>query len=230
MSSKPYYTLAVFSPEQDQFVPEFGDWNRDTVKAELQVYVDHGYQRWALRIIESSIANDEAVQEASDADGTTGDGSGARVFCIIEEIPSGTWSIDGKTWTTVFTAKTLGLDEQRIKAMERAVGITRASRCRSSRVPEHRAVRRGLMEGAGCGIGLSLNRGRRVGTAEGRVTDSKGACWCRDNHLLDFSELIMTQVPTASEYMRGALYGLRCREYLGGLSQSLACACAALAS
>jgi hypothetical protein len=43
------------------------------------------------------------------------------VFCIVEEIPSGTWSIDGKTWTTVFTAKTLGLDEQRIKAIERAV-------------------------------------------------------------------------------------------------------------
>jgi hypothetical protein len=55
------------------------------------------------------------------ADGTTGDGSGARVFCIVEEIPSGTWSIDGKTWTSVFTAKTLGLDEQRIKAIERAV-------------------------------------------------------------------------------------------------------------
>jgi hypothetical protein len=53
-----------WSPE-DRFVPEFGDWNRDTVKSELQVYVDHGYQRWALRIIES-VANDEAVQEAVD--------------------------------------------------------------------------------------------------------------------------------------------------------------------
>jgi len=44
------------------------------------------------------------------ADGAKGDGSGARVFCIVEEIPSGAWSIDGKTWTTVFTAKALGLD------------------------------------------------------------------------------------------------------------------------
>jgi hypothetical protein len=66
MSPRPYYRLAVFSPEQDRFVPQFGDWNRDTVNAELQVYIDHGYQRWALRIIES-VANDEAVQEAVDA-------------------------------------------------------------------------------------------------------------------------------------------------------------------
>jgi hypothetical protein len=47
--------------------------------------------------------------------------SGPRVFCIIEEIPSGTWSIDGTTWTTVFTAKTLGIDSQRIDAMQRAI-------------------------------------------------------------------------------------------------------------
>jgi phenylpyruvate tautomerase PptA (4-oxalocrotonate tautomerase family) len=56
-----------------------------------------------------------------DADGTNGDGSGPRVFCIVEEIPSGTWSIDGKTWTTVFTANTLGLDSERIATMEQAI-------------------------------------------------------------------------------------------------------------
>ena len=55
------------------------------------------------------------------ADGTAGNGSGPRVFCIIEEIPSGTWSIDGTTWSTVFTAKTLGVDPLRIEAMERAI-------------------------------------------------------------------------------------------------------------
>ena len=55
------------------------------------------------------------------ADGTAGDSSGARVFCIVEEIPSGAWSIDGKTWTTVFTAKTLGLDDRRVNAMDRAI-------------------------------------------------------------------------------------------------------------
>ncbi len=55
------------------------------------------------------------------ADGTPGDGSGARVFCIVEEIPSGCWSIDGTTWTTVYTARQLGLDKRRVDAMERAI-------------------------------------------------------------------------------------------------------------
>jgi len=56
------------------------------------------------------------------ADGTAGSGREPRIFCIIEEIPSGNWSIDGVTWTTVFTAKTLGVDRQRIDAMESAIG------------------------------------------------------------------------------------------------------------
>ncbi len=54
------------------------------------------------------------------ADGTAGDGS-PRVFCILQEVPSGTWGIDGKVWTTVHTAKTLGLDEERIARMEAVV-------------------------------------------------------------------------------------------------------------
>jgi phenylpyruvate tautomerase PptA (4-oxalocrotonate tautomerase family) len=54
------------------------------------------------------------------ADGGSGDGSGPRVFCIIEEIPSGVWSINGKVWTASFTAETLGLDKDRVQAMERA--------------------------------------------------------------------------------------------------------------
>ncbi|QBR01387.1 hypothetical protein [Paraburkholderia pallida] len=63
----------------------------------------------------------ELTASVLEADGSEGDGSGPRVFCIVEEIPSGTWSIDGKTWTTVFTAQTLGLDSARIAAMEKAV-------------------------------------------------------------------------------------------------------------
>jgi phenylpyruvate tautomerase PptA (4-oxalocrotonate tautomerase family) len=55
------------------------------------------------------------------ADGGPGDGTGPRVFCIIEEIPSGAWSIDGKTWTVPFTAKILGLDKNRVQAMEKAI-------------------------------------------------------------------------------------------------------------
>jgi phenylpyruvate tautomerase PptA (4-oxalocrotonate tautomerase family) len=68
---------------------------------------------------------DNLARELTDAilevDGTKGDGSGPRVFCIIEEIPNGTWSIDGETWTTVFTARTLGLDAERIARMEQAI-------------------------------------------------------------------------------------------------------------
>lgn len=67
----------------------------------------------------------ELTESVLEADGSKGDGSGPRVFCIVEEIPSGTWSIDGKTWTTVFTAQTLGLDGARVAAMEKAIA-TRA--------------------------------------------------------------------------------------------------------
>jgi phenylpyruvate tautomerase PptA (4-oxalocrotonate tautomerase family) len=63
----------------------------------------------------------ELTDAILEADGSKGDGSHPRVFCIVEEIPSGTWSIDGQTWTTVFTARTLGLDNERIDAMEKAV-------------------------------------------------------------------------------------------------------------
>jgi phenylpyruvate tautomerase PptA (4-oxalocrotonate tautomerase family) len=54
------------------------------------------------------------------ADGKVGD-SNPRVFCIVEEIPSGTWGIDGKVWTTVFTAQTLGLDKGRVERMRAVV-------------------------------------------------------------------------------------------------------------
>ncbi len=63
----------------------------------------------------------ELTDSILEVDETKGDGSGPRVFCIVEEIPSGTWSIDGQTWTTVFTARTLKLDSERIDAMEQAV-------------------------------------------------------------------------------------------------------------
>lgn len=55
-----------------------------------------------------------------DADGTDGNGQ-PRLFCIVEEIPSGTWSIDGKTWTSEFTANTLGLNSKRAQAIAQVV-------------------------------------------------------------------------------------------------------------
>jgi phenylpyruvate tautomerase PptA (4-oxalocrotonate tautomerase family) len=62
----------------------------------------------------------EITEAVVRADGTGGDGSGPRVFCIVEEIPNGGWSIDGTTWTSVFTARAIGADPGRIAAMERA--------------------------------------------------------------------------------------------------------------
>src|SRR6266446_6608737 len=44
-----------------------------------------------------------------------------RIDGMVEEIPSGTWGIDGKVWTTVFTAQTLGLDERRVQRMKAVV-------------------------------------------------------------------------------------------------------------
>lgn len=63
----------------------------------------------------------ELTDAILEADGKPGDGSGARVFCIVEEIPSGSWSIDGTTWTTVYAARQLGLDKQRVDAIARAI-------------------------------------------------------------------------------------------------------------
>jgi phenylpyruvate tautomerase PptA (4-oxalocrotonate tautomerase family) len=62
----------------------------------------------------------ELTEAVLAADGGPGDSTGPRVFCIIEEIPSGVWSIDGKIWTVSFTARTLGLDKNRVRAIEKA--------------------------------------------------------------------------------------------------------------
>lgn len=62
----------------------------------------------------------EVTQAVLNADGTAGTGD-ARVYVILNEVPSGTWGVDGKVWPTVFTAETLGLDPDRIKRMAEAI-------------------------------------------------------------------------------------------------------------
>jgi hypothetical protein len=59
----------------------------------------------------------ELTQAVIDADGTKGNGK-PRVFCILQEVPSGAWAIDGKVWTSVYTAGVCELDEDRIKRMD----------------------------------------------------------------------------------------------------------------
>jgi phenylpyruvate tautomerase PptA (4-oxalocrotonate tautomerase family) len=62
----------------------------------------------------------ELTQAVLEADGTEGKGD-ARVFVIVEEVPSATWAVDGSGWPTVFTAKTLGLEAERVGRTDEAV-------------------------------------------------------------------------------------------------------------
>jgi phenylpyruvate tautomerase PptA (4-oxalocrotonate tautomerase family) len=62
----------------------------------------------------------EVTQAILEADGTPGTGD-PRVFVIVEEVPSGTWAIDGKVWPSVFTAATLDLDTRRVRRMDEAI-------------------------------------------------------------------------------------------------------------
>jgi phenylpyruvate tautomerase PptA (4-oxalocrotonate tautomerase family) len=69
---------------------------------------------------------DGMVREVTDAilkaDGTDGDGSGRpRVYCIVDEVPSGTWGVDGAVWHSVPTAVLIGADPARVAAMRAAI-------------------------------------------------------------------------------------------------------------
>ena len=68
--------------------------------------------------IEGMVA--EITEAILAADGTQGTGA-ARVFVIINEVPSGAWGVDGKVWPSVFTAETLGLEPERVKRMDAAI-------------------------------------------------------------------------------------------------------------
>lgn len=54
------------------------------------------------------------------ADGTAGDGR-PRVFVIVEEVPSGTWGVDGSVWLSDSAAELVGLDPARVAAMRAAI-------------------------------------------------------------------------------------------------------------
>lgn len=69
---------------------------------------------------------DGMVRDVTDAvleaDGTDGDGSGRpRVYCIVDEVPSGTWGVDGAVWHSVPTAELIGADTARVAAMRAAI-------------------------------------------------------------------------------------------------------------
>jgi phenylpyruvate tautomerase PptA (4-oxalocrotonate tautomerase family) len=62
----------------------------------------------------------ELTRAILEADGTAGTGD-PRVFVILEEVPSGTWAVDGKVWPSVFAAATLDLEAGRVKRMDEAI-------------------------------------------------------------------------------------------------------------
>jgi phenylpyruvate tautomerase PptA (4-oxalocrotonate tautomerase family) len=66
----------------------------------------------------------EVTEAIAQADGTAGDGTGPRVYCLVEEVPSGTWGVDGTVWDSVFTARAVDADPRRVEAMQRAIAAT----------------------------------------------------------------------------------------------------------
>jgi phenylpyruvate tautomerase PptA (4-oxalocrotonate tautomerase family) len=62
----------------------------------------------------------ELTDAILEADGTEGTGE-PRVFTIVEEVPSGTWAVDGKVWPSVFAAETLDLETRRVARMDEAI-------------------------------------------------------------------------------------------------------------
>jgi phenylpyruvate tautomerase PptA (4-oxalocrotonate tautomerase family) len=91
---------------------------------------DHRFYRAHVRVMSGMMDSERRagmVHDVTDAilaaDGTAGDGSGRpRVYCIIEEVPSGTWGVDGTVWPSPETAATAGADPHRVEAMRAAIG------------------------------------------------------------------------------------------------------------
>ena len=53
--ARPYYTLLVRDGSPGcQWSPEFGDYDQDTVKAELDDWRDQGFKRSELKIIKTA--------------------------------------------------------------------------------------------------------------------------------------------------------------------------------
>ncbi|MDT7680155.1 MAG: hypothetical protein QOG57_465 [Pseudonocardiales bacterium] len=68
---------------------------------------------------------DGLVREVTDAilkaDGGGSDGATPRVFCLVAEIPSGTWGVDGAAWHSATAAELVGLAPERVQGIAEAV-------------------------------------------------------------------------------------------------------------
>ena len=63
----------------------------------------------------------EVTEAILKADGGGSDGAGPRVFCLVTEVPSGTWGVDGVPWHSAAAAELVGLDAERVQGIADAV-------------------------------------------------------------------------------------------------------------
>jgi phenylpyruvate tautomerase PptA (4-oxalocrotonate tautomerase family) len=63
----------------------------------------------------------EVTEAILKADGGGSDSATPRVFCIVEEVPSGTWGVDGVPWHSATAAESVGLDAERVQGIADAV-------------------------------------------------------------------------------------------------------------
>ena len=62
--NRPYFTLLSREFVADAWCIEFGDFDRETVKAELQDYRDHGAKKANLRIVATADATMDSINAA----------------------------------------------------------------------------------------------------------------------------------------------------------------------
>jgi phenylpyruvate tautomerase PptA (4-oxalocrotonate tautomerase family) len=58
---------------------------------------------------------------AADGRGPGIPGGAPRVFCLVEEVPSGTWGVDGVAWHSATAAELIGADPERVQKISEAV-------------------------------------------------------------------------------------------------------------
>jgi phenylpyruvate tautomerase PptA (4-oxalocrotonate tautomerase family) len=57
----------------------------------------------------------------ADGRGQGAAGAAPRVFCLVEEVPSGTWGVDGVPWHSPTAAELVGLKPERVRGIGEAV-------------------------------------------------------------------------------------------------------------
>lgn len=64
MRNRPYYTLVLREDGDSRWHPEFGDYDRAIVQAELELCAAHDYLRKNARIISTAVDTQAAIDAA----------------------------------------------------------------------------------------------------------------------------------------------------------------------